>query len=208
MIKAVLFDIDGVLLDSLYANSRFFQDLLEHHGYERPPLEAFREVFHLTMIDIIKHFTKSTDEEEIQKIWEGGRDHIVPYQLDLVTTPEDSEKVIKLLRQEYTLGVVTSRTKPNIFKIPPMMRLQEHFSVAVGFEDVENHKPHPDPLLFAARALNIAPEEIVYIGDAHTDVLAAKAAGMKIIHFSKEGLPEVDAVTYSFAELPDIIKRL
>jgi pyrophosphatase PpaX len=206
MIKAILFDVDGVLMDSFEANLQFFGDLLDKFGHRRPERDEFAPIFHLTMLDTIKHFTKSKDEEEVLKIWEGGKSSNADY--TLMKTPENSEEIIALLSQNYALGIVTSKIKANIFKPPQMQNIQKYFQTAVGYDDVVNHKPHPEPVLLALKNLGVSPEEAIYIGDMESDIKAGKSAGVKVIHFSKNGLPEADAVAYSFAELPNIIKNL
>ena len=70
MIKAVIFDIDGVLLDSFEANLKFFQDLMIKFGYRPPTREEFPPIFHLNMWDAIEALTKSDSEVEIRKIWD------------------------------------------------------------------------------------------------------------------------------------------
>ena len=59
MIKAVIFDIDGVLLDSFEANLKFFQDLMIKFGYLPPTKEEVPPIFHLNMWDAIRSLTKS-----------------------------------------------------------------------------------------------------------------------------------------------------
>jgi beta-phosphoglucomutase-like phosphatase (HAD superfamily) len=73
MIKAVLFDIDGVLIDSFAANLRFYQDLMIKAGYKPPTKEEFGNLFHRTLIDVIKVFTKSTSDDEIMRIYKMGQ---------------------------------------------------------------------------------------------------------------------------------------
>jgi HAD superfamily hydrolase (TIGR01509 family) len=206
MIKAVVFDIDGVLMDSFEANYEFFGNLLSNFGYEMPNKDAFSSMFHMTMINTIKHITGSTDEEEILKIWEFGKNLDVPHHL--LKIPEHSKKIIENLSTEYTLAIVTSKRNVNIFKAPQMQEIEKYFKTAIGFNDVQNHKPHPEPLLLAADRLGVLPEEVVYIGDMPSDREAARSAGMKFILFNTQTLPDVDATTYSFLELPNIIKNL
>ena len=206
MIKAVLFDIDGVLLDSFEANRAFYGELLSNFGYSKPTAEEFQKVFHMSMMDAIKYSTQSKNKDEIHKIWEAGRDINVPE--GLLTAPINSENIVSILSKDYSLGVVTSRIRQNIYRAPQMVSIEKYFSTAVGYEDVENHKPHPASLILAAERLGVNPNECVYVGDMPTDMQAAKAAGMKFILYAKDALPEADAITYSFLELPNIIKSL
>jgi len=206
-IKAVIFDIDGVLLDSMSANLKFFQNLMVKFGYQPPTLEYFMPLFHLTMLDTIKILTKSTSDEEIKKIWEAGRSGEVPYPTDLLSMPAAAPSVIEELAKKYLLGIMTSRVKNRVY-IAQLIALQKYFSATISYEDTTNHKPHPEPLLLAAKQLGVKPDEAVYIGDVENDVQTAHAAGMKAIIYSKISMASADANTSDFAKIPEIILNL
>ena len=208
MIKAVIFDIDGVLLDSFEANLKFYQDLMVKNGYRPPTNEQVAAVFHLSMMDGIKIFTGSTSDDEVERIWKMGRDKEVPYPFELLVIPDGVEDVIESLNKNYCLGIVTSRVRKGIYSIPLLKKLEKYFKVAVAYEDTVEHKPNPEPLLLAAEKLGLKPEECVYIGDMESDIIASKAAGMKIIIYSKIKFDQTDAQTEVFTKLPELIELL
>src|SRR3989304_7052157 len=109
MIKAVIFDIDGVLLDSFEANLKFFQDLMIKFGYPPPTKEEFPPIFHLNMWNAIRVLTKSDSEEEIKKIWEAGGSREIKYPTELLFMPESAEEEVKGLSKNYALAIVTNR---------------------------------------------------------------------------------------------------
>lgn len=208
MIKAVLFDVDGVLLDSFEANLKFFENLMKWAGYRPPTREEFPKLFPLTMWDGIKTITKLTDETKVQRIWDIGKTDRALYPLELLKTPDNAETIVRDLSQSYDLAIVTSRVHVGIYEIPSLLALKPYFRVAVAYEDTLQHKPHPEPLLFAAKKLGAEPAQSVYIGDVQNDMKAAKAAGMKGILYAKQTVPEADACTFSFAKLPELIQSL
>lgn len=208
MIKAVLFDVDGVLLDSFEANLKFYQDLMVASGYPPPRREEFRALFHVPLWDGIKALTKLQDENEIKKIWEMGRTKQVSYPLELLKTPAGAEETVKALANTYLLGIVTSRVRESIYSIPSLALLRTYFKVAVGYQDTVKHKPDPEPLLFAAVRLGVLPAETVYIGDVETDVQAGHAAGMRVIIYSKKRINGADARTSFFDKIPAFIASL
>lgn len=208
MIKAVLFDVDGVLLDSFEANLKFYQDLFPKAGYKPPTRETFLNMFYMSMIDVIRVLTNSKDENEIKRIWQMGKNRVVRYPDELSSCPANLETVLNKLRKKYILGIVTSRVGGNLFKLPQLAKYEPYFKTAVYYEDTIKHKPDPEPLLLAVKRLDIKPEETIYIGDAATDVQAAKAAGMKIIIYSKNKLDGADAITSSIDKLADLIEGL
>ena len=206
MIKALVFDIDGVLIDSFDANLKFFQDLLSKTGYKPPTKKEYSPIFHLSMLDVIRICTKSSDEKEIKRVWEMGRSRKVKYPIFLLKTTKDLEKTIIELSGKYLLGIVTNRVKEGIYKIPVLSRLKKYFQITVAYQDTKNHKPHPDPLLLACKKLGVNPDEAVYVGDAQSDIIAGKAAGMKVIFFSKDSNKGADATTSQFQKLPKLVE--
>ena len=177
-------------------------------GYHPPTREEYPAIFHLSMMDAIRVLTKSTSEEEIKKIWEIGRGREIEYDMTLLTTPKGTGEVIEKLSKKYLLGIVTSRIKESIYESPELKKLEKYIKVAVSYQDTTNHKPHPDPLLLAAQKLGVKPEVCVYIGDVENDIRAARAAGMKVVIYSKNHFNQADACTPSFTELPKLISSL
>lgn len=208
MIKAVIFDVDGVLIDSFEANLKFYQDLFKHTGHTPITREKFKDMFHMTMTDVIRNVTKLKDETEIKKIWQMGKDRVVPYPHELITTPKNYDKVLEELNNKYVLGIVTSRIRGGVFKLPQLSRFENHFKAVVYYEDTTKHKPHPQPLLLGVERLGLKPGETVYVGDTEVDIQAAKAAGTKIVIYSKEKLGGADKSTSKFDELPRLIESL
>ncbi|MFA5023940.1 MAG: HAD family hydrolase [Patescibacteria group bacterium] len=208
MIKAVIFDIDGVLLDSFEANLKFFQDLMTKAGYRPPRREELPAIFHLSMMGHIRVLTKSTSDEEIKKIWRMGKSGEVRYPNELLTMPEGVKEVIEMLSKTYPLGIVTSRIRTSVYKSEQLAELKKYFKCAIAYEDTSKHKPSAEPLLLAAQKLAVKPEECVYIGDMENDIEAARNAGMKIIIYSQNKFSQADACTTSFLDLPKIIASL
>lgn len=207
MIKAVVFDVDGVLIDSFFANLKFFQNLLVAIGYPPVTQEQYKHLFHLTMLDVIKMFAIGASEERIQEIWEMGRtqrDKLYP--VDLLKYPETLEETVRKLSKNYQLGIVTSRVHGSVFAFPQLKDLENYFSTVVYFEDTEKHKPDPEPLLLCAQRMNLDPSEMVYVGDAATDIQSARAAGMKIIEYSSNTTTVADGITSDFSQIPQVVK--
>ena len=79
------------------------------------------------------------------------------------------------------LGVVTSKMNQTAARGLASVGLQGRIEILAGQEQTDQHKPHPEPLLHAARLLGVDPGECVYVGDATVDLQAAHAAGMASI---------------------------
>lgn len=208
MIKAVLFDIDGVLIHSFEANHKFFGNLFKKFGYDFMSKEEYENYFHLPTKEIVRHTTKSTDEDEIHKIWKSSKDREVPYPDELLDFPKNLFETIEELSKKYTLGIATSRTLSPIEDVSALTPLSKYFKTEVLYGDTDNHKPHPEPLLLAAERLNIDPSECVYVGDSATDIISAHAAGMKAINYNKKIRKDADANISEFSKLEETINNL
>lgn len=203
MIKAIIFDVDGVLLDSFEANLGFFQNLMEMAGYQPPTKNEYVPLFHRTLHDVVQILTRIDDEKETKRVCD---------LIDVVETPpsvitKGAPEVVEELSKKYFLGVATSRIRTRVYK-PPLGSLESFFKATVVYEDTKNHKPHPDPLLLTASQLGIRPEECVYVGDGESDLIAARAAGMKFVLYAEEKINGVDANTSDFREITELIETL
>lgn len=206
MIKAVIFDIDGVLIDSLKGNAMLFRDIFRLAGYKKLPTVAhYKKHFHFPAIGYFRIFAKNSDEKEITRLmkllYENRRNHplkIMPGSL----------KVIKQMSKKYKLALVTSRTRGGVEHYLETSLAHGHFAATVHLGMYQNPKPHPEPLLLACKRLKVKPEHAVYVGDAHTDIEAAKAAGMKAILFPKRRIPGADAYAKEISEIPKIVKEM
>jgi len=207
MIKAILFDADGVLINSQKANIALFKNLLTAAGYPTPSDQKVVECFHLPLWQSLEKLTGSKDQAEIKRIWEKVQDRAMRTP-ELLEFPENFERTLESLHKKYKLAIVTSRVRVGIddmFEIRDIGRL---FDVVVTFEDYENPKPHPEPLLTALKKLRTTADEAVYVGDSSTDIEAAQAAGMKSIHLAPLTHKQATAGITRFDQLVEAVKSV
>lgn len=209
MLKAIIFDIDGVLVDSREANIALIQKLLTKAGYPTPSRQECLAGFHLPMRQNIERLTKSKDIKEIQRIWEmGKKSDIRGKRNHLFNFPENLEPTLRELHKAYKLAIVTSRIKIGVEEIFNLREIKQFFDVVVTFEDYKNPKPHPEPLEVALKKLNINAHEAVYVGDSHTDIESAKATNMRVIHLASETHTDATVGIHHFDELALAIKKI
>ncbi|HDX8824926.1 phosphoglycolate phosphatase [Klebsiella michiganensis] len=79
------------------------------------------------------------------------------------------------------LALVTNKPTPFVAPILASLDIAKYFTVVIGGDDVKNKKPHPEPLLLVAEKLELAPAELLFVGDSRNDIQAAKAAGCSSI---------------------------
>ncbi|MDP3639629.1 MAG: HAD family hydrolase [Nanoarchaeota archaeon] len=204
MIKAILFDVDGTLVDSSEAHVAFYQQIFQDAGYAVPAQEAIRKIFHLSMNDTLQTLALGRPLQEIKRLLDAGQKAAYPAELQKV--PAHSLQVVRELSKTFSLALVTSRRRITVESYFAVAPVKSYFPVVIAVEDVVNRKPHPEPLLAAAKRLGVSSKEAVYIGDSPVDGEAAKAAGMKFIACTD--IPGADAYFSSFRELPGLISQL
>ncbi len=202
-LQVVLFDIDGVLVDSKDSNTAFFQALVQKAGYPEVPHEVVAKQFH-TPLSVSLRNLLDVDEDEVERIMALSSDPDIR-QLHLLVFPEELHSILEDIAKKYRLGVVTSRTRRGMAEVLDIANLHGMFEVSVGYEDALRPKPHPDPLLVALEQLGLSPEVAVYIGDGHSDIDAAHAAGMRSIFLSPDTHEHATTHIQNFNELRKVL---
>jgi phosphoglycolate phosphatase-like HAD superfamily hydrolase len=206
-IKAIIFDVDGVLIDSREANIKLFKSLMKKAGYKEPSEKEILQCFHLSLWHTIEKLTGSKDPEEIRRIWDIAID-TTANTTHLFKFPKNLKKTLGELHPKYRLAVVTSRIKTGLENVFNGLGVWHLFDTWVTYEDCKNAKPHPEPLLLAAKRLGIRPSQAIYVGDSLTDLEASRAAGMKSVHLSDFHSNDADDRITAFDELPAAVGRL
>ena len=207
MLKAVIFDIDGVLVDSKEANIDLYKKLLVKAGYPEPTREAILNRFHLPLWQSIEVLTGLADQKEVERIWRmidepGIRNPA------LLKFPTELLDTLTALHRKYRLAIVTSRVRMGVKEVFEAGKIGHLFDVAVAFEDYSKPKPDPEPLLLALKQLGVTAAEAIYIGDSDSDIDAANSAGMRSIHLSRSPHPSATVVAREFKELLQAIHSL
>jgi pyrophosphatase PpaX len=206
-LKAIIFDVDGVLVDSRAANGAFYIALLEKAGYPKPSRTMVDMCFHLPMWQAIERLTDSQDQVEIGRIWQLGHGGGL-YPTHLLKFPPSLVATLATLHEHYRLAVVTGRIREGLETVFSASGITHFFDVTVVFEDYSNPKPHPEPLQIALRKLDLKPDEAVYIGDSLSDIEAAKAAGMRSIHLAPEKHKKASVGITDFEEVSRAIEKI
>ncbi len=212
---AVLFDLDGTLMDTLasiveamneaaaefHVVPEFHQDELrptigkpvprqldELRGISGPIAEAFTDRYYA-------HFTRLVER--------GVR----LYPCVAETFPR--------IAGDRRIGTMSTRRRYQVRRMLQVVRLESYFHAIVGGDDVTYPKPSPDLPLLAARSLGVSADRCAVVGDSPVDILAGHAAGMQAVaalygYGDPERVAEArpDATIRSFSELPDALDRL
>ena len=179
--RAVLFDLDGVIVDSREHHLAAWQRLAAAHGLTVPP-GYFRATFGLRNDAILGRLLPDADARELERL--AAEKEATFRSLArgaLEPLPGVRELTAFLREQDVAAAVVTSTPRENLQMILRALRLEDRFDALVSAEDVTRGKPDPEGFLLAARSLGAPPRCCVVIEDAPAGLEAAKSAGMRAI---------------------------
>jgi len=204
--RGVIFDMDGVLVESYQAHFASWQRLGRKHGVTMTP-EQFAATFGKTSREIIRQFWPDAVSEADIALWDSQKEAFYR-QAILASYPEvdgASELVRRLKEAGFALAVGSSGPPENVEVVLKAMPAGELFSAAVNGHDVPHGKPEPDVFLLAAERLGIPPGRCAVIEDAPVGLEAARRAGMAVVALTgtatAEQLAEADLVVDSLRRL-------
>jgi HAD superfamily hydrolase (TIGR01549 family) len=211
-IKAILFDVDGTLVDSRVRMFRRATVILQARGYILPSPEDIVNTYHMSEPDALKTLARPRTDEDFKKLLETAS--ATPrYADDLIYPTATLNNVIPLLHRYFDLGRVTNGGHKLIEEFDQANpRIGRRFKADVSADDGLALKPEPDMLLEATERLGVEPEETVYVGDtSETDVEAAEAANMNSVQILRHGqMPDfrADRIIYTLEELPTAVSSI
>jgi HAD superfamily hydrolase (TIGR01509 family) len=208
VIEAVVFDLDGVLLDSEQVWDEVREQLTRERG-GRWHENAQREMMGMSSLEWSRymHDTLGLQEppEEISAEVVRRLEDTYRRQLPLL---ESAPEAVERLAARWPLGLASSSNRELIDLVLDVSGLARFFRVTVSSEEVPRGKPAPDVYLEAARRLEVAPESCAAVEDSSNGIRSAKAAGMRVIaipnpHFppDEESLELADVTLGSLTEL-------
>ncbi len=185
-IKGLIFDLDGVLVDTVPVHFSAWSRMFKEYGYEfgkreyrslvdgRPRFEGARAV-------MVNH-----SEQEIREAADKKND----YYVEVIDRGEFQvfDASVALVRKSLAngYGLAAASSSANVRTVLEKAGLLDAFSVVIGGDDVENGKPSPDIFLAAAKGLGLAVEECIVIEDSSSGVQAAKNGGFYCVGLQHE----------------------
>lgn len=208
--EALIFDMDGVIVDSEPRHERAFREVFHEMGYGEThgvdfPLYYGRSDRAL-WLDFIERHQPRWSLEELSE-WKQRRflEIIRHEQPIFVGLPE----LLAKLALRYKMAVASGSLHPVIDEVLAMKGLRRYFPVVVSVQDVPRGKPAPDVFLRAADMLNVSPGKCCVVEDSAAGVEAALAAGMAVIaitnSLSAEKLSKATQVVGSYGEIERLL---
>jgi HAD superfamily hydrolase (TIGR01509 family) len=202
MIKAVIFDVDGTLLDTERIYMQAWKDAAAEQGYVMP--------------DSVLQKTRAVNTRDAARIFETEIGNGFSYTKTRPIRVRIAEEIIArespilkpgvlellafLEEKGIRLAVASSTNQQGTREHLAESRILDRFEVVVGGDMVTNGKPHPDIFLKAAEALGTAPEACIVVEDSPAGIRAAHAAGMKAVL-----VPDQAAITQEIIDMADVV---
>lgn len=213
MIKAVIFDMDGVLVDSEHHHHKSEIATFKHFGVEIDP-NLNRQ---FKGLPLKKHFSSLIEKLNLDT----SLDDLLAKQnqfLEKVFSTEASlfnnvEQVLKELSSKYKIALATSSERRFVKIVLKRFGIAKYFQVVVTANDITKGKPDPEIFLKAANLLGFKPEECVVVEDSSAGMQAAKSAGMTLIahkvdHNKELDFSKADFIAEQFMQIPQIIEKI
>jgi HAD superfamily hydrolase (TIGR01509 family) len=192
-LRAVLFDIDGTLLDSNDAQAHAWLDALRGHGIN-VPLDLVRSRIGMGGDKLLRDVAEiDPDSVEGRTIIERRvallKAHYLP---DVAPLPGGRALMDRVRSRGLTCAVVTSANRAECADLLREAAVADIVDAVITSDDADRGKPDPDLVEVALEKLGVAAEEAIMIGDTPYDVAAAKRAGVPIIAFRSGGWRDKD----------------
>ncbi|MDH3759996.1 MAG: phosphoglycolate phosphatase [Gammaproteobacteria bacterium] len=183
MIKAVLFDLDGTLIDTAPDMGGALNNLLIEENLEPIPLQNLRPFVSQGGLVLTRlGFEGKVPEAEIEPLRQRFLQHYRAIVANDSRLFDGYDSILtEIESRAMPWGIVTNKPEWLTHPLLEQLGLAQRCAVVIGGDTLENRKPHPQPLLVAAERLGIACDNCVYVGDDERDIIAGKAANMKTL---------------------------
>lgn len=213
-IKAVIFDLDGTLIDSMWLWKSIDIEYLGKYGHEFP-LDLQKEIEGMSFTETAQYFKKRFNiPDSIENIMNEWNQMAKMYYATKVTMKKWAIEFLTYLKENGILtGIATSNSKELLDTVMNRFGLDAYFNIVRTSCEVKKGKPHPDIYLKVAEDLGVLPQDCLVFEDVAMGIMAGKNAGMKVCaiydEFSKNNQEEIKLLAdYYINGYEDVIRLL
>ena len=198
-LKLVIFDCDGVMFDSKFANQTYYNHLLQHFGYPNMDADELEFIHMHNVNDSTIHIFRHYPDQNLQEVDLFRQTTGYAPFLKHMKMGKDLIQFLDICTPRYQLAVSTNRTN-TMEVILEIFKLKDYFVKVMTAENAKRPKPAPDALLEILEHCKCEADEAIYIGDSIIDREHSSGCGMRLIGFKNEKLPAEYHVS-SFMEI-------
>ncbi|HUB93484.1 MAG TPA: HAD family phosphatase [Verrucomicrobiae bacterium] len=207
MIKAVIFDMNGVIIDDEQFHREAWRRYCKRHGFRLTEDDFKHHVFGTTEKDTFQFlYGRSLSDAEVESFSNERVDEVIELVKSRATVPPGLKDLIEdITSAGMKLGIATSARRRYFNFVMDQLKLREYFSAVLTAQDVHKGKPDPEIYVGCAKRLQVDPRECVVIEDTISGIKSGQAADMKVIAITtthpKDELTIADLIVSSFKEL-------
>ena len=192
--SAILFDMDGVLVDSLDSWWFALNSALKAYNHKQISKDEFLERYwgH----DLYDNIERMNLPVEVGRFC----NNVYGEHIDRIKIYNETKDTLQKLRN-YKKAIITNTPKDCAVQILKRFDIEKYFKFVVTSDDVSMAKPSPEIVLKACERLNVDPEDVILVGDTDSDVKAGRAAGCKVVGINVEA-------DYTIRDLSDLTKLI
>lgn len=213
--KAIIFDMDGTLIESTEADYLAWERVFNDYG-KQLTFKDYEPLLGIRSANVIRDQLGKTDVADVTRILKEKFDYFVEVITANPIKPVLAAEIFlkSVANHPIKIALATSSRKEKMQLVLKQLDFLKYFDTIVTGEEVQNSKPAPDIFLKAAERLGLQPEDCVVVEDGPIGVAAAKSAGMKCVAITathpSHKLQEADVVieTYENADVKEIFHRL
>lgn len=200
--KAVLFDMDGVLIDSVKLWQKSLNITLKKFGSKTISKKDFVEKYWGESVSEIIGSLKyelnnpKLNEEAVEFCKKqfselGKKSRLFP----------GARNSLAIVKKKFRTALVTNTARHDVFEILKRLEIEKYFDVVISIDDVKKGKPDPEPVKRACKVLRTSPKKAVLIGDTLSDLKSGRGAGCKVIGVRIDADERIDKIS-------DLAKKL
>ena len=213
MIKAVIFDLDGLLIDSEIVSYKIYKEILNQFGHSFS-IEEYAQNF--SGKTEVKNVTNLIDTYNLPWTVEVGLDNVLKVEDKFINEGIDLKTGVKKLLtylkdKNLKIAIASSSTRDRALTILRQHNIVEYFDEFVFGNEIEKGKPNPDIFLKACHKISVNPEECLVLEDSESGILAAYDGKIDVLCIPDMKYPEADfasKATKIISSLKDVIEYL
>jgi len=184
-VKVVAFDCDGVMFDSVKANTAYYNHILRRFGLPDMTSEQFVYANMHTAEKVLAYLFTDAEMRDAALAYR-SRLSYRPFVMEMEIEPH-LKALLRKLRARYKTAIATNRTD-SIGWVIQDHGLEGLFDLVISALDVRCPKPDPEPLQRILEYFQIGPQEALYVGDSELDQIAAAGAGIPLVAYNNPAL--------------------